>query len=138
MQSRTNKYYGEQDSRHGSVLQWPGAQGLPFRGEAVPNVKQEELENLPIVGEAFQQTFDLNDEEQAASYRWIRDRVRNGMFTQDYVYREHILNEETKELRTLIYLEWTQLYVQVPANHKSSGVTANGSATQEKFTLRSS
>tara|TARA_A100001015_G_C14775225_1_gene626907 strand:+ start:172 stop:582 length:411 start_codon:yes stop_codon:yes gene_type:complete len=135
MTSRSQKYYGEQDPRHGSQLQWPGAQGLPFRGDAVPNVKQEELEKLPVVGEAFQQTFDLTDEEQAKSYRWVRDRIRNGMFTQDYVHREHILDEDKNELRTLVYLEWTQLYVQVPHN-SHSGVTANGSASQ-KFTFRS-
>ena len=135
MHSRSQKYFGEQDPRHGSQLQWPGAQGLPFRGDAVPNVKQEELEQLPVVGEAFQQTFDLTDEEQAKSYRWVRDRIRNGMFTQDYVHREHILDEDKNELRTLVYLEWTQLYVQVPQN-SNSGVTANGSASQ-KFTFRS-
>jgi hypothetical protein len=135
MHSRSQKYQGEQDPRHGSLLQWPGAQGLPFRGDAVPNVKQEELEQLPVVGEAFQQTFDLTDEEQATSYRWVRDRIRNGMFTQDYVYREHTLDADKNKLRTLVYLEWTQLYVQAPLN-SNSGVTVNDIASH-KFTFKS-
>ena len=136
MQSRTYKYYGEQDPRHGQLLHWPGANGLPFRGPAVPNIKQEELENLPVIGEAFEQTFDLSDEEQEQAYRWVRDRIRNGMFTQDYVHREHIVDEVNGTLKTLVYLEWTQLYVQVSSNHKSLGAIENGSSGQ-KFTLRS-
>jgi hypothetical protein len=137
MYSRTHKYHGEQDDRHGGKLHWPGVGGIPFRGDAVPNIRQEELENLPIVGEGFEHTFDMDNESQAVAYRWIRDRIRNGMFTQDYIHREHKIDEETGNMKTLIYMEWTQLYVQIPPNHQASGVNGNGSSGTN-FTLKSS
>jgi hypothetical protein len=135
MHSRTHKYHGEQDDRHGAKLHWPGVNGVPFRGTSVPNIKQNELEDLPVVGEAFEQTFDLSDKDQAEAYRWIRDRVRNGMFTQDYVYRYHGVDEETGELKTIVYIEWTQLYVQLPPNHSAAGVNGNG-RSGTNFTIR--
>jgi hypothetical protein len=131
---RTLKYRGEQDKeRHGGNLHWPGVHGLPFRGPAVPNLKQEELEQLPVVGEAFHDTFDLSDEEQSKQYRWIRDRARNGLFTVDYSYREHVVVDG--KMKTIIYIEWTQLYVQAPPGYNKPGSNGNGRSSQN-FTIR--
>lgn len=130
---RTSKYSGEQDKeRHGEQLHWPGVNGIPFRGAQVPNIRREELENLPVVGYAYDGTFDLSNEEEAKYYRWVRDRCRNGLFTSDYSHREHTVVDGV--LKTIIYLEWTQLYVQLPAGHKSLGSTGDGSSSTS-FTL---
>lgn len=125
----SSKFYGEQDDRHHGKLHWPGANGLPFRGGAIPNLKQTELENLPIVGDTYQQVFNLSNEEDANTYRWIRDRARNGMFTIDFIERHW--DEETKNM--IIYVEWTQLYVELP---KGQTIGGNGNGrSPTNFTL---
>jgi hypothetical protein len=131
MQQPSNKFHGEQDNRHDGKLHWPGAGGLPFRGDAIPNLKQAELENLPIVGDTHQATFDLSDEEDSEAYRWVRDRARNGLFTIDFVERHW--NEEKQNM--IIYVEWTQLYVQMPKGTNPIGGNGNG-RSPTNFTLR--
>jgi hypothetical protein len=127
----SNKFHGEQDDRHQGQLHWPGANGLPFRGEAIPNLRQQELENLPVIGDTYQQVFNLGDEADAKTYRWIRDRARNGIFTVDFIERHW--DEETKNM--IVYVEWTQLYVELPKGNEPIGGNGNGrSATN--FTLR--
>jgi hypothetical protein len=129
MQQPSHKFHGEQDDRHGGQLHWPGAQGLPFRGEAAPNLKQAELETLPVIGDAQEKVFDLSKEEDAKQYNWIRDRSRNGQFTIDFIERHW--NEETKNM--VVYIEWTQLYVQAT---KAPNIGSNGNGrSAANFTL---
>jgi hypothetical protein len=132
MMNRTSKYHGEQGPEHAGKLQWPGVNGFPFRGEQIPNIRQDELEKLPVVGDAREETFDLSKEDEATRYRWVRDRCRNGLFVQDYAHKEHAMVDG--KLTTLIYLEWTQLYVQVPPGHSSIGSKGNGSS-KTSFTI---
>ena len=123
------KYFGEQDPRHGGILHWPGVQGLPFRGDAVPNLLKRELEKLPVVATANHKLFDMGAEEDNQLYQWVRERIRNGMFTCDFVERWHDANN-----CMWIYLEWSQLYVQQPRNIE---IGSNGNGSPNHFTLRS-
>jgi hypothetical protein len=128
------KYHGEEDPRHGGQLHWPGAHGLPFRGTAVPDFKQEELDALVPVGEFFNETFDLSDDDHAKRFRWIKDRISNGLFVQEHIER-HWIDAEKK---MMVYLEWRQLYIQAPPGHaKKNGSNGNGSSPHN-FTVRSS
>lgn len=131
MQQPSTKFYGEQHEKHNGKLHWPGANGLPFRGDAIPNLKQEELENLPVIGDTFQGVFDLSDADDSDTYRWVRDRARNGIFTIDFVERHW--DEETKNM--IVYVEWTQLYVQLPKGSNQIGGNGNG-RSPTNFTLR--
>jgi len=126
----SSKYFGEQDERHQGTLHWPGVHGIPFRGSHIPNLKQRELDQLPIVAHACHQTFDLSDPEQAAVYQWVRDRIRNGLFTLDFI--ERWKNEGGTNMR--VYLEWSQLYVQTPPQ---TALGSNGNGSPDSFTLRS-
>ena len=130
MHRATSKYFGEQGDQYGGILHWPGANGIPFRGDAVPNLKKREMAQLPIVASAHHQVFDLSDQEQSATYSWIRDRIKNGLFVCDYVERWRDGNN------MWVYLEWSQLYTQMPKTSKSLGSHGNGNPNQ--FTLRSS
>lgn len=130
MWTPTHKYHGEQDDRYDGPLQWPGANGFPFLGETAPNLKQSEIEALPVVGRTHERVFDLNDEEDRDHYNWVRDRIRNGLFVQDHIER---WREDGKKW-PLIYLEWTQCFVIAPTKPGQAGRTRHGSTTN--FTLR--
>jgi hypothetical protein len=127
----TNKYHGEQDARYGGQLQWPGANGYPFVGDVAPSLKQHELDALPIMGRAYEELFDLNDEDQRTEYNWVRDRIRNGLFVRD---KEIVYDPPEKGHWPIIYLEWTQLFVMAPHHLQTARSNGHGSSTQ--FTLR--
>lgn len=127
-----SKFYGEQDEpRHNGKLHWPGMHGLPFRGDSIPSLRQSELDNLPIVGDTYQRTFDLSKQEDADMYRWVRDRARNGLFTIDFVERHW--DDAVKNM--IVYVEWTQLYVEIPKETSTFGGNGNG-RSPTNFTLR--
>lgn len=129
MWTPAQKYYGEQDERYGGKLQWPGASGVPFLGDAAPSLKQHEIEALPVLGQAKEYVFDLNDEDDREYYNWVRDRICNGMFTRNYIER----HREDGHKWPVVYMEWTQHYVTAPPQ-TSPGSTKHGSTTH--FTLR--
>ena len=110
-------------------MHWPGVNGLPFRGSHIPNLKQRELDALPVIAHACEHTFDLSDPEQATVYQWVRDRVRNGLFTCDYIERHW---DEDKQ-NMIVYIEWSQLYVQMPPQ---AALGSNGNGNPHSFTLR--
>ena len=126
-----HKYYGEQGTRYGGKLHWPGANGFPYVGDTAPSLKQHEVDALPILGQTYGDLFDLNDEESRQHYNWVRDRIRNGLFIRDHIDRRY---EDGKKW-PIIYLEWTQCYIQAPPRQATPGSNGHGSATQ--FTLRS-
>jgi len=129
--TQTHKYHGEQGERYGGALQWPGANGYPFLGDSAPSLKQQEVEALPIVGKAYENSFDMNDETDREYYNWVRDRIRNGLFIQDHVQRRW----DDDKPWPVIYLEWTQCFVMAPKQQQTNaGSNGHGSATN--FTLR--
>ena len=125
----TVKYHNEQSDLHKGSLHWPGVNGLPFLGNAPPNVKQHELEQMPVVGYACHQLFDLGDKKQSEVYAWVRDRIKNGLFTLDWIFRHF----DEDEKRMWVYIEWTQLYTIMPPNHT---LGSNGNGSPSHFTLR--
>lgn len=127
----SHKYLGEQGSRYDGRLQWPGANGYPFLGDAAPLLKQHELDALPVVGKTHEKTFNLNNEDDREYYNWVRDRIRNGLFVRDFEARKWPDGQEWPT----IYLEWTQCYVIGPSQSTAQpGVPNNGNSA--KFTLR--
>jgi hypothetical protein len=127
----TERYYGEQDNRHGGALSWPGVNGYPFRGQ-VPMLKPEEMQVLAahgLVGDAHHRTFCLSDAADNKDYSWVRERIRNGWFTQDHVERWRT------DDAIHIYLEWTQLYIEVPRSRMARPISYGH---QNAFTLRES
>jgi len=125
--SPIQKYAGEQDSRYGGKMHWPGANGFPFLGEAPPTLRQREVEALPVCGQAYEAAFDLNNDDQRAHYNWVRDRIRNGLFVKDHEMRRWPDDKGWP----IIYLEWTQCYTALPAKQSLSE-----SANARQFTLR--
>jgi len=128
--SPIQKYHGEQDPRYGGNLQWPGANGFPFLGDAPPSLKQHEIDALPICCNTHQKPFDLNDEEDREYYNWVRDRIANGLFRQNHEIRRW----PEDKLWPIVYLEWTQYYTGQPQKQPQGGSLTN--ANSKQFTLR--
>jgi hypothetical protein len=126
----TSKYRGEQHPRYGGKLHWPGANGLPFMGTAAPSLKQHEVEGLAPQSLAREYTFDMNVQEDAEYYNWVRDRIVNGLFVRDYIERKW---DPVAKIH-IIFMEWRQLYVQAPPQHRHVG--SNGHGSPKQFTLR--
>ena len=103
------KFLGDQNGGYDGRLFWPGVGGFPFRGNKAPMLSPDVKERIYLTGDAKHGTFDLAIPEQSQQYAWVRDRIRNGLFTEDYIERHW--NDETKN--QIVYLEWTQLYTQL-------------------------
>lgn len=127
----SHKYFGEQDERHGGQLHWPGVNGIPFRGDAVPNLRQEELETLPCVGDFHYRSFDLTDPKDAEDYHWYKDRIGNRAFREDFTMR--YVDPVTGHL--IVYMEWTQMYIQGPP--KSMPRSQENGRSAHQFSIRS-
>jgi hypothetical protein len=111
--SPQRKFRGEQDDRHGGPLHWPGINGIPVRGElpqGVPLSLEDVHRAAPFVSDFRCQTFDLRDEKQREDYRWVYDRICNGLFFE----KKRIDTQPDDSGYPVVYLEWTQMYYQIP------------------------
>ena len=120
------KYFGDRGgdgSSHDGLLHWPGTlDGFPFRGPDIPNLKQDELEALPLSIDFRCRTFELWDEADLAAYTDIRDKAANEWYQVVHIDRHY--DKENKHWR--IYLEWYQVYGELPdgKSRAYSGPTA--------------
>ena len=104
----TPKFYGEQNEKHGGILYWPGFCGFPLKSAAPPGIV-EDTSQISLIGDHRCKIFNLSNEEDKEYYEWVKDRIRNGLFTQDYI--EYHWDQESKTM--FIYLEWTQIYAYI-------------------------
>ena len=130
MAGSSSKFHGEQDTRYGGPLHWPGANGLPFMGDAAPSLKQHETEALPTYSSSQEYEFNMYNPDDAAYYNWVRDRINNGMFVRDYIERKW----DPEKKMHIIWMEWRQMYVQAPVTQRNTGSIGHGSPRQ--FVLR--
>lgn len=121
----TCKYYGERGGNlHPGPVHWPGINGLPFLGDAIPNLRQSEMANLPVVGFKRVKQFDLSDEAALREYTEVMDRERSGQFTVEYIDRHKIQYEDQDgiiRVKWIAHVEWTQLYRTLPPSTYPGG-----------------
>ena len=119
------KYFGEHggtDSEHNERLHWPGTlDGFPFRGTASPNLKQEEIEELPLSLDFHCQTFELWKDEDRRVYVDIRDRAANQWYQIVFIDRQ--FDKDHGNWR--VYVEWNQISGELP---EGKSPTTNQSA----------
>lgn len=116
------KYFADKGGpQHGGALHWPGLpSGIPFRGDTVPDLKQHELEALPLALDFKSGRFRLWVEEENAAFNDIMDKIANGWFMQHKRF-EHFIPEE---MHYVVFLEWVQIYGELPKG-KSPGSGTN-------------
>lgn len=123
------KFLNEQGEEHGGLLHWTAsADSYPFRGEEIPHLKGDEIDEIPTSLDFHCATFDLTVPEQLKKYISIRDRAANGWFHIHHIHR--FLDDPT---RVSVYVEWYQIYGELPdgriprngqLNQPTSGHTA--------------
>lgn len=111
----TRKYFGEiAGGQHGNhQLHWPGTpEGFPViasRG-SIPNIKQDELENIDFQLDFKSRMFELWDVSQKTEFDDINDKIVNGWYMLQR--RENHWDDEKKHYR--VWLEWCQVYGMIP------------------------
>lgn len=110
-----HKYYGEvAGPQHGDVrLNWPGtAEGFPVIGKqgGLPDLKQEETENLDLRFDFKSKMFEMWDPAQKTEFDDINDKIINGWYR--LVKRADNWDEEHKHYR--VWMEWFQVYGMIP------------------------
>jgi hypothetical protein len=117
------KYFSDQGGdRHGGPLHWPGtADGFPFRGDNIPNLKQHEMEQLPHVLDYKSRSFKLWDPADTAEFNLVMDRIVNGWYVQHKRYDNWV----QEHLEYIVRLEWIQIYGESP-NTKAPGSGFDG------------
>lgn len=114
------KYFAEQGGDdHGGPLHWPGtADGFPFRGEQVPNLKQQELESLPLALDFKSRSFKLWDAQDKVAFDRVMDRIVNGWYMQHRRFDNYVPEHQ----EYIVRLEWVQIYGEDPGSkHPGSG-----------------
>jgi hypothetical protein len=122
------KYFADRGGAEhgGSSLFWPGTQdGFPFRGDVAPNLKQAETEEIGLSLDFHSELFCLWDPDQKAAFDNVMDRIVNGW----YMLREQekIWDETHKHYR--VWLQWAQIYGEMPTGKHPAGGTTNRSGS---------
>ncbi|MEM3062161.1 MAG: hypothetical protein QW303_01255 [Nitrososphaerota archaeon] len=103
-----SKFFGDQHHRYGGQLQWPGINGYPVRGSAEKILKEGEQFNATFVKDFHSKVFDMSNLEDVEYYKWVMDRICNGLFLPVYIQRKWD-NDKVS-----VYLEWCQCYYEWP------------------------
>lgn len=119
-QGSMKKFFQERGgpaSAHGEALTWPGTpDGFPFRGP-VPDMKQDEYEQIPLALDYHSQTFRLWEPEEKAGFDQVMDRVVNGWYMQ----HRRIDRWSDQHCGLVVWLEWVQIYGETPGVKSPSG-----------------
>lgn len=105
---------------HAGPLSWPGTElGFPVRGH-VPLMKQHELSQLVHVCDYHSRLFRLWEPEDKALFDEIQDRIANGW----YFEKRRKDTEVAEHLEPAVWLEWVQIYGEIPNSQFAGGAHA--------------
>lgn len=105
------KFTNRKDGNGRGQLFWGRADvdGLPFRGQMAPSMRQEEFEERVVrVADPKNGTFYTGDENENAEYLKVMDGVANGWFHLVYIDRWR----EEGDKKHHIYIEWVEYYLE--------------------------
>lgn len=98
-------------NQHGGALTWPGTvDGYPFRGN-VPDMRQDEFQEIPLALDYKAQLFKLFDPVDAEAFANVMDRIVNGWYMQ----HKRIDRWSDDPCGPIVWLEWVQIYGESPA-----------------------
>lgn len=103
---------GEQHG--GDPLIWGGdpANRLPFRGNFIPDLRKDEIDNLDLAIQFKSQMFELWDTGQKALFDKIKSAASVGWFVIKKC-EYHFIPEQR---HYAVWMEWEQYYNELPEN----------------------
>jgi hypothetical protein len=131
------KYFAERGGdAHKGLLHWPGTpDGYPYRGDAAPHLRQDEINQVELALDYQSRMFCLWDTADKRAFDEVMDRIVNGWYMQHK--RQDVWDAEHQHYR--VWLEWVQVYGETPhGKHPgASGSGTDGNDTQQdKITIR--
>ena len=113
------KYFQERGgNQHGGPLSWPGTiDGFPVRGDNVPDIRGEEITDIPLALDYQSKRFCLWEPGEHAAFNDVMDRIVNGWYMQ----HKRIDRWSDEHGGLIVWLEWVQIYGEV-AGTKHPGV----------------
>lgn len=128
------KFFGERGgtaSEHRGQLHWPGTpDGFPFRGDQVPQLRDDEAESLPLAMDFHSRSFRLWEPTDRADFNVIMDRILNGWYLQHRRFDNYVPEQQEYVVR----LEWAQIYGESPAG-KVPGIDSRSTDAHETLTF---
>lgn len=105
------KFTSRKDGNGRGQLFWNRADvdGLPFRGQMAPILREEEYEERVVrVADPKNGTYYTGDPEQNAEYLKVMDGISNGWYHLIFVDRWR----EPEDKHHYIYIEWVEYYLE--------------------------
>ena len=105
------KFTSRKDGNGRGQLFWNRADvdGLPFRGQMAPILREEEYEERVVrVADPKNGTYYTGDPEQNADYLKVMDGISNGWYHLIFVDRWR----ESEDKHHYIYIEWVEYYLE--------------------------
>lgn len=99
----------------GGHLFWPGSpDGLPFRGDAAPDLRKREMEELEVQADFHSKMFCLWKDEDHAEFNRIMERDAAGWYSVKKRYDHY----EAEHHGYRVWLEWLQHYAVSPSGNR--------------------
>lgn len=96
---------------HNGPLSWPGTlDGFPVRGQT-EYLRGQDIQDIPHVADFHSRKFELWNPDDHKEFNTVMDRIANGW------YRERRrIDRWCEEFNSLVvWLEWVQIYGEIPA-----------------------
>lgn len=104
-----HKYQFERGgAEHGNQpLHWPGTvDGYPVRGPKPPDLKQGEVEDIPLTADFKSHMFELWEPTDKQFFDAVNDKITIGWYR--LLKREDRWDDDKKHFR--VWMEWLQIY----------------------------
>jgi len=113
------KFIGQKDGNGRGNLYWNrvGVDGLPFRGQSPPMLREEEFEDRVVrVADPKNGTFYTGDPQQNEAYMKVMDGITNGWYHMIFVERWR----QADDINHYVYLEWVEYFLEDGSKTKYS------------------
>jgi hypothetical protein len=97
-------------SPQGWVLQYPGVDGVPFRGPSQTSLTQAEYENLDLVRDAKARIFILTDPNDL----WLYNQIIDAAAKETVVITKQMVQWSDVKQTFVAFVHWEELFYELP------------------------
>lgn len=111
MLNYARRYFPNGQDGNGNNIHFPGTiDGVPFRSQYPPDLKQEEFEQIKYVYDAHTEIFDLSVPEQKIAYNEIIDKCAKGLS----ILRFDTSQFDAEKKTWVVFCQWLDKYGEPP------------------------